>query len=454
MWVYDLDNYCITEVNNAACLHYGYSESEFLQLTVFNLSPAEDHKELSFKLKQDKTVGQNRVVMRHQDKLGNTFYVHEYSNEINFKGKPYKLVLALDVNDDLVNSEHINVLNKDLKNREQYLSSLINHQTSYLVRLSHSGIIVFANKLFHDDYLKDSPIGQLPLFISLIQPNDRELWFQQVESCLKFPNDRIEFSGWITSCFGNRYVQWQLNKIEAENINQLTEIQLSGIDITEKVGFQKKISDDSIALDAMFDGITDGFFVMTPQGEIIRINEAMVAISGRLKEQLMGTKVQEILPFFNSKEVLTALQSVISKGTTTQLEVLWIAKNSWLNLTFYPINEGITVYAQDITAKKKIELSLLERNHTLQEIAWLQSHKIRRPVSSMLGLIALFNLKQTDAKINEQIIAHLNELVHEIDTMIKEVVDRTQPKEHIEPSESANITIESDDFHIPYKPST
>src|SRR5437870_4147301 len=47
MWVYDRDDFHITAVNEAAILHYGYSETEFLSMTLFDLRSEKEKEKLA-----------------------------------------------------------------------------------------------------------------------------------------------------------------------------------------------------------------------------------------------------------------------------------------------------------------------------------------------------------------------------------------------------------------------
>lgn len=44
---------------------------------------------------------------------------------------------------------------------------------------------------------------------------------------------------------------------------------------------------------------------------------------------------------------------------------------------------------QDVSSRKKYEQQLLHQNEQLKEIAWINSHQVRRPLSNILGLINL-----------------------------------------------------------------
>ncbi len=46
MWIYDLETLDFLEVNEAAILKYGYSREQFLQMTLKDIRPEEDHEKL------------------------------------------------------------------------------------------------------------------------------------------------------------------------------------------------------------------------------------------------------------------------------------------------------------------------------------------------------------------------------------------------------------------------
>ena len=81
---------------------------------------------------------------------------------------------------------------------------------------------------------------------------------------------------------------------------------------------------------------------------------------------------------------------------------------------------------QDITVRKLYELKLEQQNHQLTEIAKISAHKIRRPVSSILGLVSLFEKQELQADINYQVIELIEQATLELDQVIHEIVAKTQ----------------------------
>jgi PAS domain S-box-containing protein len=105
---------------------------------------------------------------------------------------------------------------------------------------------------------------------------------------------------------------------------------------------------------------------------------------------------------------------------------------------------GVACYARDVTASRRyISLiedknaklldsdqklheavqSLTKQNEILKEIAFMQSHEVRRPLANILGLIDALNIDET-ASENEYLVL-LKKSSEELDQMIKKIVART-----------------------------
>lgn len=72
--------------------------------------------------------------------------------------------------------------------------------------------------------------------------------------------------------------------------------------------------------------------------------------------------------------------------------------------------------------RQKLEL----RNRKLEEIAWIQSHKLRRPVATILGLIGLINYKNFSDPENEATLKHIKTAGDELDNIIAEIDKKTR----------------------------
>lgn len=98
MWVYELESLQFVKVNEAAVTHYGYSEEEFLSMTLYDIRSAEEAAKLRAHIEEinNNTFTQN-LVSRHLKKNGELIDVEIHGSEIYFGEKRARLVLSIDI---------------------------------------------------------------------------------------------------------------------------------------------------------------------------------------------------------------------------------------------------------------------------------------------------------------------------------------------------------------------
>jgi PAS domain S-box-containing protein len=106
MWVYDLDTLGFLDVNDAAIDNYGYSEDEFLAMTIGDIRPEEDVAAL--RQQGDIRTAVNRSgPWRHLKKDGTGIDVEITSHSIRFADRSARLVMAQDVTDRRRLEQHL-----------------------------------------------------------------------------------------------------------------------------------------------------------------------------------------------------------------------------------------------------------------------------------------------------------------------------------------------------------
>jgi PAS domain S-box-containing protein len=78
--------------------------------------------------------------------------------------------------------------------------------------------------------------------------------------------------------------------------------------------------------------------------------------------------------------------------------------------------------ARDITEQRKHLFKIEKQNSTLREIAFIESHKIRGPVATILGLEQFFNYENLSDPVNSEIMEGVKTVTMELDLFIREVV--------------------------------
>jgi PAS domain S-box-containing protein len=86
---------------------------------------------------------------------------------------------------------------------------------------------------------------------------------------------------------------------------------------------------------------------------------------------------------------------------------------------------GVSCFARDITEQRKHLLRIEEQNTALREIAFIESHKVRGPVASIMGLEQFFNYDDLSDPANKEIMEGVSKLTKELDAIIREVVSKS-----------------------------
>jgi len=107
MWVFETQSLDIVEANDAAVLHYGYSRSEFLTMTILDLQPAEDIPGVR---RPDRMRAPGRFEgeqLKHRKRDGTLIDVEITTHGLSFYGRSAILAQARDVTENLRNEEKL-----------------------------------------------------------------------------------------------------------------------------------------------------------------------------------------------------------------------------------------------------------------------------------------------------------------------------------------------------------
>jgi len=133
-----------------------------------------------------------------------------------------------------------------------------------------------------------------------------------------------------------------------------------------------------------------------------------------------------------SPETLATINERKKKLGTFSIEVEHLSPLNgyqWLEIEYTPVYNEVGIHSgyiavhQNITVRKEKEERIKHQNKTLQEIAWLSSHEVRRPVASILGLVYLAkDLESMEDK--DEIMELINRCAEELDGIVHLISER------------------------------
>ena len=207
-------------------------------------------------------------------------------------------------------------------------------------------------------------------------------------------------------------------------------------DITQEKKTQEQLKQSETMLRALYDSSSEASTFIDKNFNILFTNrlakETCKSIFG--KEPQIGDKSLDYIVPDLQTEFANYYQRVL------QGETIYVEKEHcglYWSFSLFPVYDtennivGISSNTKDITARKTDELKILNQNETLRQIAWQQSHELRRPMANILGLI---NVLQTDKTLTqeekEQYLTYIFQATQQLDKIIHKIVTQSNESEY------------------------
>ena len=138
MWIYDEETLALLAVNKAASKHYGYSEEEFLGMTLKDIRPPEDVPALMENVARTSGELDDTTEWRHRKKNGDLIEVEITSHQLTWLGHRARLVLINDITARKRAERELRELNVELDSRVRHRTAELESANKELEAFSYS----------------------------------------------------------------------------------------------------------------------------------------------------------------------------------------------------------------------------------------------------------------------------------------------------------------------------
>jgi len=241
---------------------------------------------------------------------------------------------------------------------------------------------------------------------------------------------------------GSLYVLGQEAKVLSERRKRMLELlsrqAITMVEFELSLGILKdQYNESKIAenkLRSFFESSKSSHLLIGLNMEVLTFNKTFYDIAYALfgKAITAGVKATDFIYSTYVTDFVQHVHSALNGESISHERLIEFAgmEPRWAKISYNPTYDGngkmigVSFNSTDITERKKSEEKILKQNEALRKIAYLQSHELRKPVASILGLMHLLKLEGTHE--NSQILQMMEKAVLDLDETIHHIVKNTE----------------------------
>jgi PAS domain S-box-containing protein len=115
----------------------------------------------------------------------------------------------------------------------------------------------------------------------------------------------------------------------------------------------------------ILESIDDAFYALDRSWRLLYVNRHAERLWGRRREAILGQTFFEIFPVFRESETRRGCEQAMAEGRAVRIETLSPIVGVPVEVNVFPSPSGLSVYFRDISARKRLEEALRERDEIL-----------------------------------------------------------------------------------------
>ena len=172
------------------------------------------------------------------------------------------------------------------------------------------------------------------------------------------------------------------------------------------------------------DNLIEGFQLISFDWKYLYVNDAVIKHSKYSKEELLGYTMMEKYPGIEKTPMFDLLKVCMRERKADYFENEFTYPDNskgWFELRIQPVSEGLFILSIDITERKKIEENRIEYINGLEQMLFMTSHRVRQPITQIMGMSSLLNTTKSTREDLLQITDYMKQSVESLDSFTKEL---------------------------------
>ncbi|MFN7992760.1 MAG: response regulator [Bryobacteraceae bacterium] len=237
---------------------------------------------------------------------------------------------------------------------------------------------------------QDKDAAPYSVFEQSIHPDDRPRVREAMDKAL----DDGQYDVAFRSVWPDRSIHWIHAKGRAYKTtgNQAARSQGILLDISDRKQAEQALRASNLRLSRILESLTDGFAALDHDWRYTYINQEGARLLHARREDLLGKRIADTFPNIEGTSVFESLREAEETQQPTMAENFSAADKRWFAFRIYPSDEGLAIYFQDVTDRKRAESELVQAkeaaeiaNRTKSQFLANMSHELRTPLNAIIG---------------------------------------------------------------------
>ncbi len=412
---------------------FGYTAAEFItgKLKFKSIVHPEDLEHISSVLKAHKDAQKYNYSLEYRIRHANGNYICVFDSSVMIRDKDGNVRYHRGY---LINITELKQKQSDLQKSQQRLALALDAANDGLwdwnIKTKES---FWSDRVFE---MLDCEPGSFKVtyhkWRSLVHPEDQNYVFGAIRKWLKNKDsqDQLNLEYRIRK-FDGSYI-WMLTRGNIVERNE-EEIPLRVIgthaDITEKKLSEANVRRSEMMMKTILDSSDEAHFFLSPEGIILGFNSVVEILSSKLLDKPieLGADIRE----YGNPDNSNGFQEKLSKAVAGEHLRNEIKIDFKDNQTMWVVEKFLPVYDQEenlvgVALTYDLSFNKIKNQHEkLNEIAFLQSHVIRKPLANILGLLQFLKMGTPDHDY-AKVYQYLENSAEELDEVIQNIISATK----------------------------
>jgi PAS domain S-box-containing protein len=258
-------------------------------------------------------------------------------------------------------------------------------------------------------------------FLAAIHPDDRRRLAHLMSRALRGEEEyRTEYR----VIWPDGSIHWLADRARSifNSRGQATHMIGATIDITDLKMAEAQAREAEMRNHMILASITDAFICLDAGWRYTCVNQRMEEYAGKRREELLGKSIWDIFPQLRGTPFERMCRRVVASQKSEHKEIYLTPFHLWVDLRVYPAEDGLAIYATDVSERKRVEEALCESEARFRHfvnsniigitISDLNGH-IYEANEAFLGLVGYTRADVAEGKLNWTLLTPPEDMARE-----------------------------------------